>query len=141
MAGNAYLTRMPLGFVGAVTRPRDLTIEPVALDHTKLFSTYGLPGKYVNDQFVPLVDGDTIEKVRGIFVRPFPITSAPDLAYLGITANQVGDNLKRGYICVKVTAGNATTAKKGDPVYVRVTAGTSASPVGSFVLTADATAE
>ncbi|PLO67105.1 hypothetical protein CWN49_19450 [Klebsiella michiganensis] len=141
MAGNAYLTRMPLGFVGAVTRPRDLTIEPVTLDHTNLFSTYGLPGKYVNDQFVPLVDGDTIDKLKGIFVRPFPITSAPDLAYLGVTANQVGDNLKRGYICVKATAGNALTAKKGDPVYVRVTAGTTASPVGSFVLTPDATAE
>lgn len=66
MAGTAYLTRMPLGFVGAVTRPRDLTIEPVTLDHTNLFSTYGLPGKYVNDQFVPLVDGDTIAKVKGI---------------------------------------------------------------------------
>ncbi len=140
MAGTAYLTRMPLGFVGAVTRPRDLTIEPVTLDHTKLFPTYGLPGKYVNDQFVPLADGDTIDKVKGIFVRPFPITSAPDLAYLGVTANQVGDNLKRGYICVKATAGNAANAKKGAPVYVRVTAGTAASPVGSFVLTPDATA-
>ncbi|EMQ2227346.1 hypothetical protein WAS61_004704 [Citrobacter freundii] len=141
MAGTAYLDRMPMGFVGAVTRPRDLTIEPVALDHTKLFSTYGLPGKYVNDKFVPLADGDTIDKVKGIFVRPFPITSAADLAYLGVTANQVGDNLKRGYICVKVTAGNATTAKKGDPVYVRVAGGTTPSPVGSFVLTADATAD
>ncbi|EAQ0292876.1 hypothetical protein WKB38_000245 [Salmonella enterica subsp. enterica serovar Braenderup] len=140
MAGNAYLTRMPLGFVGAVTRPRDLTIEPVMLDHNKLFSTYGLPGKYVDNQFVPLVDGDTIDKVKGIFVRPFPITSAPDLAWLGVTANQVGDNLKRGYICVKATAGNATAAKKGDPVYVRVAGGTTQSPVGSFVLSPDSTA-
>lgn len=29
MAGTAYLTRMPLGIAGGVTRPRDLTIEPV----------------------------------------------------------------------------------------------------------------
>lgn len=140
MAGTAYTTRMPIGIVGAVTRPRDLTVEPVTLNHSKQFSSYGLPGKYVNDQFVPLESGDTIDKVKGILVRPFPITSAADLAYLGVDANQVGDNLKRGYICVAVTAGNATTAKKGDPVYVRVAGGTTQSPVGSFVLSPDSTA-
>jgi hypothetical protein len=42
MAGTAYLTRMPLGIAGGVTRPRDLTIEPVSLDHTKQFASYGL---------------------------------------------------------------------------------------------------
>lgn len=141
MAGNAYLTRMPIGIAGGVTRPRDLTIEPVALNYQKQFSSYGLPGKYVEDKFVPLESGDTIDKVKGILVRPFPITSTADLAYLGVTVNQVGDNLKRGYICVKATAGSAATAKKGDPVYVRVAAGTTASPVGTFVLTPDATAE
>ncbi|MGL5969414.1 MAG: structural cement protein Gp24 [Kluyvera sp.] len=140
MAGTAYLTRMPLGIAGGVTRPRDLTIEPVSLDHTKQFASYGLAGKYVNDKFVPLESGDTISKVKGILVRPFPITSALDLAYIGVTANQVGDNLKRGYICVMATAGNATTAKKGDPVYVRVAGGTTQSPVGSFVLSPDSTA-
>lgn len=140
MAGNAYLTRMPIGIAGGITRPRDLTIEPVTLDYTKQFAAYGLAGKYVNDQFVPLEDGDTVDKVKGILVRPYPITSLADLAYLGVNVNQVGDNLKRGYICVVATAGNATTAKKGDPVYVRVTAGTTASQVGSFVLTPDATA-
>ncbi|HHQ6623831.1 TPA: structural cement protein Gp24 [Serratia fonticola] len=140
MAGTAYLTRMPMGITGAVTRPRDLTIEPVTLDTQKPFTSYGLVGKYVSDKFVPLVDGDTIEKVKGILVRPYPITSLADLAHLGVSANQVGDNLKRGYICVKATAGSAATAKKGDPVYVRVAGGTQTSPVGSFVLTQDATA-
>lgn len=140
MAGTAYLTRMPLGIAGGVTRPRDLTIEPVSLDYTKQFASYGLPGKYVNDKFVPLESGDAISKVKGILVRPYPITSALDLAYIGVNANQVGDNLKRGYICVVSTAGNATTAKKGDPVYVRIAAATSTSPLGSFVLAQDATA-
>ncbi len=141
MAGNAYLTRMPMGIAGAVTRPRDLTIEPVTLDHQKQFASYGLAGKYVNDKFVPLDSGDTIDKVKGILVRPYPITSYADLAYLGVNANQVADNLKRGYICVKVTAGTAPSAKKGDPIYVRVAGGTAGSPVGTFVLTPDATAE
>ena len=44
MAGNAYLTRMPIGIAGGVSRPRDLTIEPVALNYQKQFASYGLPG-------------------------------------------------------------------------------------------------
>lgn len=129
-----------MGIAGGITRPRDLTIEPVTLDYTKQFASYGLPGKYVNDKFVPLESGDTVSKVKGILVRPFPITSAADLAYLGVNVNQVGDNLKRGYICVVATAGNAAAAKNGDPVYVRVAGGTTQSPVGSFVLSPDSTA-
>lgn len=140
MAGNSYLTRMPIGIAGAITRPRESTIEPVMLDTSTPFPGYGLPGKYVNNKFVPLVDGDAIDAVKGILSRPFPITSAADLAYLGVTANQPGDNLKRGYITVASTSGDASTASKGDPVYVRVTGGTAGSPVGSFLLTPDATA-
>ncbi|WP_145524851.1 structural cement protein Gp24 [Yersinia rohdei] len=140
MSGNSYLYRMPMGIAGAVTRPRESTIEPVTLNNQKMFSDYGLPGKYVGDKFVPLESGDTIDLLKGIFVRPFPITSQADLAYLKVNANPVGDNLKRGYICVKITAGNATTAQKGAPIYVRVAAGTAQSPVGSFVLVQDATA-
>ncbi|EEP89176.1 structural cement protein Gp24 [Yersinia kristensenii] len=140
MAGNAYLTRMPLGIAGAITRPRDLTVEPVTLDHTKPFRSYGLVGKYDSEKFVPLEDGDTLDKVKGILVRPYPTTSQADLVYLGVQANQIGDNLKRGYLCVKATAGNAATVKKGDPVYVRIAGGTEASPVGSFVLVQDANA-
>ncbi|OBU09847.1 hypothetical protein [Morganella psychrotolerans] len=141
MAGTAYLTRMPIGINGSITRPRDATVEPVTLDNKKPFNGYGLAGKYAADKFVPLEDGDTIDKVKGILIRPYPITSLNDLAHLGVEANQVADNLKRGYICVTVTAGNATTAKKGAPVYIRVAGGTEKSPVGSFVMTADATPE
>ncbi len=129
-----------MGIAGGVTRPRDLTIEPATLNYQKQFSSYGLPGKYVNDQFVPLESGDTADLIKGILVRPFPITSAQDLAYIGVNVNQSGDNLKRGYVCVAASAGTATTAKKGDPVYVRVAGGTTASPVGTFVLTPDETA-
>ncbi|MBD2816338.1 hypothetical protein ID850_16690 [Xenorhabdus sp. Flor] len=141
MAGNAYLTRMPMGIAGAVTRPRDLTIEPVSLDYKKQFPSYGMAGKYVNDKFAPLEEGDTIDKVKGILVRPYPITSIADLAYLGVSVNQMGDNLKRGYICVKATTGNAMTAKKGDPVFIRVAGGTPVSPVGSFILKPDTIAK
>lgn len=138
MGGKAYLERMPLGVPGAITRQRDLTIEPVFLDSANLL-TYGLAGKFNNNKFVPLAVGDSINDVAGILVRPYPVHSQADLAYLGVSAAQVGDKLARGYICVKAAA-SAVAAKSGDPVYVRVAAATTASPLGSFVLTPDATA-
>ncbi|HDR2590587.1 TPA: hypothetical protein QCI16_004470 [Enterobacter ludwigii] len=140
MPGSAYLYNMPMGIAGGVTRSQDLTIEPVTLDYTNQFLAYGMAGKYDNNKLVPLEDGDDISLVKGILVRPYPITSFADLAYIGVKANQTADNLKRGYICVQATAGDATAAKKGDPVYVRVADGTDASPIGSFLLTPDATA-
>lgn len=139
MGGKAYLDRMPLGIPGAITRPRDCTIEPVFLDPANLFSGFGLAGKFSNNNFIPLADGDTVSKVAGIYVRPFPVMSPADLAYLGVSTNQVGDKLARGYICVKAPA-TAATAKRGDPVYVRVAGATQSSPLGSLLLTADATA-
>ncbi|KKZ19018.1 hypothetical protein AAY84_07470 [Serratia marcescens] len=139
MSGSAYLYNMPMGIAGGVTRSQDLTIEPVTLDYTNQFLAYGMAGKYDNNKLVPLEDGDDISLVKGILVRPYPITSFADLAYIGVQANQTADNLKRGYICVQATAGNPTTAKKGDPVYVRVAGGTDASPVGSFLLLPDGT--
>ncbi len=139
MGGTAYTTRMPLGIAGAVTRQRDLTIEQVYLDPSNMFSAYGLAGKYSNNKFVPLAAGDTVANVVGIFVRPYPIQSQADLAYLGVTTAQVGDKLARGYICVQVGA-DASSALKGAPVYVRVAAETESSPLGSLVLTPDATA-
>ncbi len=29
--------------------------------------------------FVPLAEGDTVDKVKGIYVRPYPTTSQPDM--------------------------------------------------------------
>jgi hypothetical protein len=130
---------MPMGIAGGVTRSQDLTIEPVTLDYTNQFAAYGMAGKYDNNKFVPLEDGDDISLVKGILVRPYPISNYADLAYIGVQVNQVADNLKRGYICVQSTAGDPATAKKGDPVYVRVADGSDASPLGSFLLLQDAT--
>lgn len=140
MAGKAYLTRMGLGFPGAVTRPQDLTAEPVILDADKPFPSYGLAGKNLNGKFVPLEAGDDIDDVDGIFIRPYPTTNPTDARALGITSGYTGDALKRGYIAVAVPAAQASTAKKGDKVYIRVAAPTASSPLGSIVLTPDATA-
>jgi hypothetical protein len=141
MAGTSYLTRMPLGIAGSITRLRDLTTEPVMLDTTQKFDKYGYAGKYDGDKFVPLEDGDSVDKVAGILVRPYPTQSPSDVAYIGVESGFTGDALKRGYICVTVTSGDAAAAKKGDPVYVRVAGATTDSPLGSFLLAPDSTAE
>lgn len=140
MAGKAYLTRMGIGFPGAITRPQDLTAEPAILDAAKPFPSYGLAGKNVSGKFVPLEAGNDIGDVAGLFVRPYPTTNPTDARALGVTAGYTGDQLKRGYICVAVPTAQASTAKKGDKVYIRVAAPTPSSPLGSIVLTPDSTA-
>lgn len=56
---TAYLYRMPVGIAGAISRPQDLTVEPVILKSANAFAAYGLAGKYDADGFfVPLTDVD-----------------------------------------------------------------------------------
>ncbi|EGJ91305.1 hypothetical protein SF434370_0884 [Shigella flexneri 4343-70] len=42
---------MPVGIAGAVSRPQDLTVEPVVLKSDNAFAAYGLAGKYDDDGF------------------------------------------------------------------------------------------
>lgn len=140
MAGKAYLTRVGIGFPGSLTRLQDLTAEPVILDAAKAFPSYGLAGKNVSGRFVPLEVGDTIADVVGLFIRPYPTTNPSDVRTLGVNTGYNGDAMKRGYMCVAVPTAQAAAAKKGDKVYVRVAAPTTASPLGSIVLTPDGTA-
>ncbi|QHM71285.1 structural cement protein Gp24 [Mixta intestinalis] len=140
MAGKAYITRMGMGFPGAITRQQDLTTEPAILDAAKPFVAYGLAGKYKDGKFVPLEAGDTVADVVGAFVRPYPTHNPTDVRSLGVTAGYTGDVLKRGYMCVAVPSAQAASATKGAPVYVRVAAATENSPLGAFLLAPDATA-
>ncbi|MBC8950244.1 hypothetical protein [Xenorhabdus sp. TS4] len=130
---TAYLTRMPLGIAGAISRLQDMTVEPVFLKSDNLFPAYGLVGKYDGEYFVPLAEGDTADKIQGIYVRVYPTTSMPDRAHIiGTDNNLTGDNLKRGYMIVKLD-GDASSIKKGSAVYVRVGKPTKNSPLGSFL--------
>lgn len=116
---TAYLYRMPVGIAGAISRPQDLTVEPVILKSANAFAAYGLAGKYDADGFfVPLADGDTADKVKGIYVRPYPTTSQPDMVrQVGTDKNFPGDAMKRGYMTVNLGSDfDASTIKKGDPV-------------------------
>ena len=134
---NALLYRMPVGIAGAVSRPQDLTVEPVIINAANPFSAYGLAGKFVDGLFVPLVDGDTAAVVQGIYVRPYPTTSTPDLVrQVGSDKNFAGDALKRGYMSVAVGS-DATNITKGAPVYVVVSPDDSIDvPLGGFVASA-----
>ncbi|MBI6548598.1 structural cement protein Gp24 [Xenorhabdus lircayensis] len=131
---TVYLKRMPLGIAGAISRLQDTTVEPVLLKSANLFPAYGLVGKYDDGgYFVPLAEGDTADRIQGIYVRPYPTTSMPDKAYIiGTNNNYTGDNLKRGYMTVKLD-GDASSIKKGAPVYVRTGKPKETSPLGSFL--------
>ena len=134
---TAYLYRMPVGIAGAISRPQDLTTEPVILKSADAFPAYGLAGKYDTDgYFVPLDDGDTGDKVKGIYVRPYPTTSTPDMVrQVGTDKNFPGDALKRGYMTVNL-GNDATTIKKGAPVYVVVSLDSTIDvPLGGFSAT------
>ncbi|WP_347252914.1 structural cement protein Gp24 [Leminorella grimontii] len=134
---TAFLYRMPVGIAGAISRPQDLTTEPVILKSADAFPAYGLAGKYDTDgYFVPLEDGDTADKVKGIYVRPYPTTSTPDMVrQVGTDKNFPGDALKRGYMTVNL-GNDATAIKKGAPVYVVVSLDSSISvPLGGFSAT------
>lgn len=134
---TAYLYRMPVGIAGAISRPQDLTVEPVILKSANAFAAYGLAGKYDTDGFfVPLADGDTADKVKGIYVRPYPTTSQPDMVrQVGTDKNFPGDAMKRGYMTVNVGS-DASAIKKGDPVYIVVSPDDTIDvPLGGFMAT------
>lgn len=134
---TAYLYRMPVGIAGAISRPQDLTVEPVILKSANAFPAYGLAGKIDADGFfVPLADGDTADKVKGIYVRPYPTTSQPDMVrQVGTDKNFPGDAMKRGYMTVNVGS-DASTIKKGAPVYIVVSPDASIDvPLGGFMAT------
>jgi hypothetical protein len=132
--GNAFMFRMPAGIPGAINRPDQATIEPVALNPANPFTAYGKFGKTVAGLFVPLAGGDTVALITGLLVRPYPIQSSswPGAAFLtGAPMTQfgsIGDRARRGYYTVQMGFGTAT---KDAPVWVCLTA-TAGSAVGDI---------
>ena len=130
----AYLYRMPVGIAGAISRPQDLTTEPVILNAANTFSQYGLAGKDSADgKFIPLAASDEATVITGLYVRPYPTTSTPDMArQVGANANFTGDVMKRGYMTVNIGS-TAVGLTKDAPVYVRNANPTDASPLGAIL--------
>lgn len=126
LSPNVFLYRMPAGIPGAINRPDQSTIEPIALDAAAPFTQYGRFGKTsAGGTFVPLSGGETAAQITGILVRPFP-TQGGNTGVTGQVFNAVppqlggiGDRMKRGYITVQLNWGQAV---KDGPVYVCITA-------------------
>lgn len=129
--------RMSAGTPGAVSRIEHLTAEPVHLDPAAPFAAFGLPGTIgANGRFRPIQAGDTAASVSGFLIRNYPGLASS--TYYGVTGMPTGsvvaDRMRRGYMQVKLNAGNAV---KEAPVFVRIGAGTAAKPVGGIEAAAD----
>ena len=132
----AYLKRMPIGFSGSISRAFDFTTEGVFLDSNNLPAGFGVACKFNSkDKLVPLAASDTVDKIVGFLVRPYPANTHEELAYLvGKDKHFTADLLKRGYMTVKVA--DASTVMRNAPVYIRTANPTADSPLGAVVTTA-----
>ncbi len=121
--GNAYLTRMPVGFVGMVNRQDQALLQPELLDPTNGPTAYGVPVKMVSGKILALAAGATAASIVGFLAKPYPVqeTSTPGGTLGGPSAPNLAlpaDIMKRGYMIVKMGTG---TAVKGGQVYVCAT--------------------
>lgn len=138
----AFLTRMPAGIAGAITRPLETTTVPAILTAA---GQANVPVEYgcavvldatTKKWRLPIV-GDTAAQIA-ILPRPYPGGLAQYQGALGVTpvdTIHTGDVMRRGYINVKLRIG--TAAKQG-VVYVRIQNPVgSTQPVGGFEAVAD----
>lgn len=124
---NAFLYRMPSGIPGDVSRKSQSTIEAHPVGGQ--LASYGVFGQFNNEgQFVAL-DANT-QFPYGLLVRAYPTQSTTNELGLAVPPSKgICDVLVRGYMTVK---NNAGTAKKAQPVYVRIANGTALKPIGGI---------
>ena len=130
---NTFLTRMPAGIAGNVTRLEHATVEPGLFDANYPCLAFGIFTKVVSGLYRPVASGDTIANlVGGFLARPFPVnepygtTAAQEAIGQGVPKLADAANiLKRGYIMALMTNNGGTamaSVVKGDAVYIRQTA-------------------
>lgn len=135
----AFVTRMPKGIPGDITRQSQATIEAAILNPSAAFAGFGLFGKINAGKFEPIGTGDTAASVYGLLIRPYPSQGANASDPLGTAVPKtsgIADVLRRGYANVKVNAG---TAAQGGKVYIRVAGAAAGKPVGGIEAAADST--
>lgn len=140
MTGDSFLTRMPAGIPGAITRNRQAQVEPQQFDPLNVITAYGLPVKINTAQLIQQMGGgDTAASAYGVLVRPFPLqetvtvnpvegTSAPPTA-------GIGDVLVNGYISVHLYG--VTAALRNGQVFIRIANAGAGQIVGGFEAAAD----
>lgn len=131
----AFISRMPVGVPGAVTRAEQgMTIQPELIDSTTPPTAYGQFVKLVAGKVQPVASGDAATVIMGLAVRAYPVQSATNaLGVAAPPASGIINVLRRGYMAVTLAQG---TAAKGAPVYVRATADTGKA-VGDIETAAD----
>jgi hypothetical protein len=135
---NAYLTRMPVGFVGMVNRQDQALLQPEIIDTSYPPVLYGTVVKMVSGKIRTIASGDAAADVRGFIAKPYPYNetsvSSATLGASGVpNPNLPCDIMKRGYMIVAFAG---TTAAKGGQVNVCInTAGGGA--IGDITETTD----
>lgn len=119
--GNAYLTRMPVGFPGTVTRQDQATLQPEVLDATNGPTAYGTFCKMTSGKACKLAGGEAVGDIIGPIARPYPFQGTTNEALGAGTPvlGSIGDIMKRGYMSVAFAG---VTAAKGGQVYVCINA-------------------
>ena len=130
----SYVTRMPAGVAGAVTRSDSLTIEPQRNDTSNPVTAFGTFVKTVSGLIQAIASGDAASVITGVAIRPYPAQSATNgFGPAAPAAGGIIDRMRRGYFAAVLAAG---TAAKDGAVFVRVTAG-SGRAVGAIETAAD----
>jgi len=118
---NAFITRMPAGIAGDVTRREHADIEPQVMDTDYPVLRYGEPVKMVDGEIRPITTGDDINDIYGFGCRAYPVQNSSNEALGTATppTNLHFDVMRRGYMTVKVQDG---TPVKNASVFVRTAA-------------------
>lgn len=116
----AYVTRVPAGFPGSITREDSKTVLQEIIDSTTPPTAFGGVVKLVSGKLQPIASGDAATVAYGFLARSFPTQSSTN-AFGAATppTSGIADVLRRGFIAVKLAQG---TSAKGGAVFVRVTA-------------------
>ena len=129
----AFITRMPGGFAGRVTRDVQFSvIENEVFDASSIPTLFGLPVKAVSGKMQLAVTGAT---VAGFCVRPDIYQSATNtLGNVAPVASTTCNRLRQGYF--------AATCSYGSPaidgiVYIRLDTGGNGGTVGQLEATSD----
>jgi hypothetical protein len=136
-----FVTRMPAGIPGAVTRVEHATIEPQQMDTGTPVTAYGVPVKHVAGLVQPIAAADVVANVfTGFIMRPYPTQSLVNEA-LGVMTpllDQPVDELVRGYMTVKCNMALSAKPAKDGIVYARKTDhGAGEYPIGGIESDAD----
>jgi hypothetical protein len=128
---NTILYRAPFGIAGNLSRgAAHAIIEPAAFNPSLPFPGYGLPGKIVNNFFVPIAA--LADVVYAFLARPFPTQGANASDPLGASVPPTSGNADAmvfGYIDVVCNAG---VPAQGGQVYVRGANAAGGTPIGGI---------